>query len=191
MVTIYSTPTILEREKNKTGSGQVKLRSYFRPSIPRPTWPPPIHHTVMAGWGARSAVCRFRHDLTRCPRRSRSSVVGTRRPAGNQHWQSADRARSGPPRPPTIASVRMVPTTSGGGLAQAASVRTALRVMGTVRHFTVARRTRFARFGQSTKGSRIRIVSSRSGEVETSATGHSISSWMRWIYLMALAGRSA
>ena len=40
-------------------------------------------------------------------------------------------------------------------------------------------------------GSRIRITSSRSGLVETSAIGVSISSCTRWIYLIACAGRSA
>ncbi len=44
---------------------------------------------------------------------------------------------------------------------------------------------------QSMKGSRTRMVSSRSGLVETSATGVSISSCTRLMYLIALAGRSA
>lgn len=44
---------------------------------------------------------------------------------------------------------------------------------------------------QSTKGSRSRIVSSRSGLVETRATGVSISSCTRWTYLIALAGNWA
>lgn len=44
---------------------------------------------------------------------------------------------------------------------------------------------------QSANGSRTRIVSSRSGLVETSATGHWISSSTRRIYLIAWAGSSA
>jgi hypothetical protein len=44
---------------------------------------------------------------------------------------------------------------------------------------------------QSTNGSVTRMVSSRSGLVDTSATGVSISSCTRWIYLIACAGRSA
>jgi hypothetical protein len=43
-------------------------------------------------------------------------------------------------------------------------------------------------FLQSTNGSRTRIVSSRSGLVESSATGHSTSSSRRLTYLTALAG---
>ena len=46
-------------------------------------------------------------------------------------------------------------------------------------------------FCQSSKGSVTRIVSSRSGEVETSATGQSINSSILRTYLMALAGKSA
>ena len=44
---------------------------------------------------------------------------------------------------------------------------------------------------QSAKGSRTRIVSSRSGLVDTSATGQRISSSTRRMYLIACAGRSA
>ena len=44
---------------------------------------------------------------------------------------------------------------------------------------------------QSSNGSRIRIVSSRSGDVERRATGHSISSSRYFTYLMACAGSCA
>ena len=44
---------------------------------------------------------------------------------------------------------------------------------------------------QSSNGSFIRIVSSRSGLVESSVTGHSISSSMRLTYLIACAGSCA
>ncbi len=44
---------------------------------------------------------------------------------------------------------------------------------------------------QSSKGSVTKIVSSRSGEVETSATGQSINSSILRTYLIALAGKSA
>src|SRR5436309_1157743 len=44
---------------------------------------------------------------------------------------------------------------------------------------------------QSAKGSRTRIVSSRSGLVETRVTGQRISSSTRRIYLIAAAGSSA
>src|SRR5258705_4029946 len=43
----------------------------------------------------------------------------------------------------------------------------------------------------ATKGSRTRMVSSRSGLVESSATGAPISSSTRRIYLIAVAGSSA
>ena len=46
-------------------------------------------------------------------------------------------------------------------------------------------------FYQSSKGSVTRIVSSRSGEVDTSATGQSINSSILRTYLIALAGKSA
>ena len=46
-------------------------------------------------------------------------------------------------------------------------------------------------FCQSSKGSVTKIVSSRSGEVETSATGQSINSSILRTYLIALAGKSA
>ena len=46
-------------------------------------------------------------------------------------------------------------------------------------------------FYQSSKGSVTRIVSSRSGDVETSATGQSINSSILRTYLIALAGKSA
>ena len=45
--------------------------------------------------------------------------------------------------------------------------------------------------GQSTNGSRTRIVSSRSGEVDSIATGHPMSSSIRRTYLIAAPGRSA
>src|SRR5262249_151956 len=44
---------------------------------------------------------------------------------------------------------------------------------------------------RSTKGSRTKIVSSRSGLVESSATGAPISSSTRRIYLIAVAGNCA
>ena len=46
-------------------------------------------------------------------------------------------------------------------------------------------------FYQSSKGSVTGIVSSRSGEVDTSATGQSINSSILRTYLIALAGKSA
>ena len=46
-------------------------------------------------------------------------------------------------------------------------------------------------FYQSSKGSVTRIVSSRSGDVDTSATGQSINSSILRTYLIALAGKSA
>ena len=46
-------------------------------------------------------------------------------------------------------------------------------------------------FYQSSKGSVTRIVSLRSGEVDTSATGQSINSSILRTYLIALAGKSA
>ena len=46
-------------------------------------------------------------------------------------------------------------------------------------------------FCQSSKGSVTKIVSSRSGEVDTSATGQSINSSILRTYLIALAGKSA
>ena len=46
-------------------------------------------------------------------------------------------------------------------------------------------------FRQSANGSRTRMVSFRSGEVESSATGHAINSSTRRTYLIALAGKSA
>ena len=44
---------------------------------------------------------------------------------------------------------------------------------------------------QSANGSRTKIVSSRCGEVDTNATGHSINSSIRRTYLIACAGKSA
>ena len=46
-------------------------------------------------------------------------------------------------------------------------------------------------FYQSSKGSVTRIVSSRSGEVDSSATGQSINSSILRTYFIALAGKSA
>jgi hypothetical protein len=70
---------------------------------------------------------------------------------------------------------------------------TSVRLLGYVkRQLTLADvEMNIAYFDQAVNGSRTRIVSSRSGEVLTSATGQRISSSMRRTYLIARAGRSA
>ena len=59
------------------------------------------------------------------------------------------------------------------------------------RHIPIQKVRTFLDRDQSSNGSFIRIVSSRSGLVDSSVTGHSISSSMRLTYLIAWAGSAA
>ena len=99
-----------------------------------------------------------------------------------------DRQKS--PEPLLTTSMRVLAV---GGMGCPDCGATSVRLFGYVGHqLTIADvEMNIAYFDQAANGSRTKMVSSRSGDVLTSATGQRISSSIRRTYLIARAGRSA